>query len=188
MSLPPTSGYCLTLRFGKFDLHLHWTMPMLGFWVSLLISNLARSSAPQAGLSVFFASSLSFIGLILVHEFGHAIAARLLSVPVHAIMISGNGGWCFFDPVQSRIKAIIICASGMLAQAVVLLASIVWIMRFGFPSTPEMTGVLLVLTVFNGLAIAMSAYPHGLSDGAQMLAMLREAEGSRRSEGGAAEP
>lgn len=79
-------------------IYMHWTLLLLPIWV--FFSNLREG---PASLAVFaFLLSLSVFGCILLHELGHALAARFFGIPTRDITLYPIGGVARLDRMIER--------------------------------------------------------------------------------------
>lgn len=158
------------LRFGLFGFQIH-IQP--GFWLfSLLLVGLWRHN---------LADSLLFMAIvfvsILVHELGHAFAARRAGLtPV--IVIHAFGGitrWIPLDPL-TRGRAIAIAMAGPAAGILVAALSagaLIWLPRLAPQlGTPRLGLFLTTLGQLNGLWSVLNLLPMLPFDGGQILAQL----------------
>lgn len=173
MATPPQSGCVLSLRVFGTNVHFHWTFPILGVGIGWIISSLAETKSTPWSPAVFFSSGLACVLLVLLHEMGHAIVAGLLGLEVHAVFISGTGGWCAFSPARSAATDALAFAGGILAQTFVLALAVSTFALLGPPESPISVGIYMVLIGVNGILIASAAVPHGTNDGAKIVAALR---------------
>jgi hypothetical protein len=37
---------------------------------------------------------MAYTSLIIIHELGHAFAAKMAGSKIHAVLVVGSGGWC----------------------------------------------------------------------------------------------
>ncbi len=75
-------------RIAGIDLSLHWTFGLLVAWV--LLTAVTGYGVSQGLLEVGFV--LSLFGCVVLHELGHAMAARIYGIPTHGITLLPIGG------------------------------------------------------------------------------------------------
>ena len=108
-----------------------------------------------ASLSLCFA----YFFLIALHEAAHAIAARSQGLKVSALLISGIGGFCHFQPPTSYRAAFVVTSAGLLAQAFVLWWSVAYLAVFGNPGNSAGTYVLRSFIYLNAAMIVLNLIP-----------------------------
>jgi Zn-dependent protease len=154
------SGYWTIARLRGVPLRLHWTIPV----GALLFSGLRFAPA-------FWAA---FFGLILLHEVGHAIVVRIYRHRVHAIDVMGFGGTCHWSGAATPFQRAAIAWGGVLAQAVLLVATFVLVTVLGQPRTVAGAEVVDVFTRTNLWLIALNLLPVPPLDGAEAWPLLRQ--------------
>jgi hypothetical protein len=76
---------------------------------------------------------LAFVGLILVHELGHALMVMLAGARVRAVNVTGLGGECRYDGEVTELRRALIAWGGVLAQLAVLVVVGSALLLFGAP-------------------------------------------------------
>lgn len=156
-------GYLRIGRWRGVPVLIHWSTP-LG---ALLFS----------GFTFAPAFWLAFVGLVLLHELGHAwlvlrFGARVLQVEAHAL-----GGFCTWSGRTSALQRAWIAWGGVAAQACVLAGAAIFLLAHGEPATPAGRQVLHVATWTNVFLIALNLVPIAPLDGAtawKALPLLRQ--------------
>ena len=95
-------------RFAGIDVSVHWTFLLLIGWV-FFSTALSGASVPVVLFQTTFV--LAVFGCVLLHEFGHAFAARYFGIPTHGITLLPIGGVAQLDriprkPMQEFVIAI----------------------------------------------------------------------------------
>jgi Zn-dependent protease len=134
-------------------------------------------SSGSLSLPIFLWSSLSCLALIVIHELGHAAAARAMALQVHGIVLAGSGGWCVTSEPTSTAGGLLFYSGGILAQALVLILVALALWRFGAPSYLPLNCAVIVLTGGNVLVMLINAIPRGDNDGTRIAALMRKALG-----------
>jgi Zn-dependent protease len=166
----PRNGPYYTLRLLGLPVVFHWTFPAAGFGIGLIFSSLVFYSTSLApALQAFLWTTAACVVLIIAHEAGHALAARLLSLEVTAIVIAHVGGRCFISAQPSPITDLFFSAAGVLAQFAVMVftVSLLWI--FGAPSSLPLKCVVFVLTAGNAILMIANLVPYQGNDGARIV-------------------
>lgn len=144
-------GYLVLGHLGRAPIRVHWTMPIVAFALT------GFSFAPGAWLGIVL--------LVLVHEIGHAIAARAVGGHVVSINAQGFGGTCeWYGNVTQRQHAIV-AWGGVLAQAALyIVAQLTSIL---LPSWGFFGQFIDALTVTNLILIVINLLPIRPLDGAE---------------------
>lgn len=125
---------------------------------------------------------LGFVVLILFHELGHALVAKLCRLPVSRIDVHGLGGVCFSGGRQSPLQRSLVSWGGVWAQLVVFVAAFVVTRIVG--SLGTFVDQLLYSFLWNNLILAgINLIPIEPFDGAdawKLPARLRERWSKRR--------
>jgi len=100
------------LQFGRFrfvdaPLFLHWSAIAIG--LLLLLISLRQ---PIVGLILM----MSYFGILLIHEIGHALVARKLNAKVYSIRIGFLHGLCEYEEPYTEWDNLLIAWGGVLAQ------------------------------------------------------------------------
>ena len=139
-------------------MRLHWTI-LLGalFWSHFTFKPLIW---------------LAFVGLILVHEFGHALLVVRYRLHLSEIAVDGLGGHCLHERAGSRFEESVIAWGGVLAQ--LLLWAVVQgaMLLLGPPKSLPMAELVYVLTHANLWLVLINLIPFGPLDGAKAWPLL----------------
>lgn len=166
---PQSSGFRLFSLFG-IDVFIHWTW-LVGAYFIYMVS-------PQGNDPLFFAVTyLSLFGIVLLHEFGHALACRSVGGQANRIVLFILGGVAYVKPPPRPGAVLWSIAAGPLVNVVLLPITLgAYLISTGGTIMPEQHTFLqhylgfialtnLVLLIFNMLPI----YP---LDGGQILQSL----------------
>jgi len=137
-------------------IRVHWTT-LLGALV------FTRSLNPAVWLAFFL--------LVVVHELGHAACVRFCGYRVTAIDVNGLGGLCHWEGDPTAKHDALIAWGGVIAQAVVLVASLMVLAVADLP--PSLAGVAWVLTEVNATMMILNLVPIPPLDGARAWPLLR---------------
>lgn len=145
---------------------VHWT-----WFVALVI--LYKWSGLADSLGWFLATYLSLFGIVLLHEFGHALACRSVGGEAWNIVLWPLGGIAFVKPPPRPGALLWSIAAGPLVNVVLVPVTIALILVTEYTLAPDQFGELrqyvYVMTLINlGLLIfnMMPVYP---LDGGQIL-------------------
>ncbi len=103
-------------RVAGIDLSVHWSFVLLLIWV--LFSTLSASGPTQALSEVLFVVLL--FGCVVLHELGHALAARLYGIPTHGITLLPIGGVAQLDRIpRNPFQELVIAVAGPAVNVVI---------------------------------------------------------------------
>src|SRR4051812_46365326 len=89
------SGAFRLFRVAGISVYLHWLWFVLAYWQ---IFREHPGNLPQAALPWRVAEYLTFFLIVLLHEFGHALACRSVGGTADRIMLWPLGGVAFVNP------------------------------------------------------------------------------------------
>ena len=165
--MPTRQGSVHLFRFSGIDVFLHWS------WFLVAVYEIQSRSGRYSSITWNVLEYLALFVIVLLHEFGHALACRQVGGRANRIVLWPLGGVAYVDPPPRPGATLWSIAAGPLVN-VVLLPILIPLLMFGrslgWPETLPNTYVLLRtvayinvgLLVFNILPI----YP---LDGGQIL-------------------
>ena len=168
MNKHPMSGYITPIHIKGIPVLVHWSFPAGGLFVAIILGDWSLITV----LSLIAA----YTTLILIHEFGHAIAARSYSLKVHAILITAAGGWCYADTPKSVTSSLIFYGGGLIAQLILFVASITLLSINDSPTSVILSCFILVFTFVNVVIFAINIYPFEYTDGKRIWNILASRE------------
>lgn len=153
-------GYWKLGQWKKVPVFFHWTIFLWIPWYLYKFGDLLDTVLTFA----------AFVALLMVHEMGHAIAAKLNRIPVHAIKLYLLHGQCEHQEAHYEAEDLLIAWGGVLAQLVVLV--LVLAAKFVLTlSTPEaayfLTPLFYVFINANALMILINLIPIAPLDGSK---------------------
>ena len=154
------NGYFRAGRVLGVELRLHWSVP-LG---ALVFGSLRFEPVLW----------LAFMGVILVHELGHAALVRSLGFRVVAIDLTGFGGQCRWRGSANSLEHAWVAWGGVLAQAALLGLTLLVEAVFGAPESRWGTLISYGLININLWIIAMNLLPFPPLDGVRAWHLFRE--------------
>lgn len=168
--LPTQDGALRLFRVAGISVYLHWS------WFLVAVYVLRGRSGAYPSLAWNVAEYMALFGIVLLHEFGHALACRSVGGRAEQIILWPLGGVAYVRPPQRAGATLWSIAAGPLVNVVlfcVLTAALVFGPRNGLVEVPPAAWAFvhavwvinLVLLLFNLLPI----YP---LDGGQMLRSL----------------
>lgn len=102
---------------------------------------------------------IAFACLILIHELGHAIAARFLGLKIYAVKVVGFGGLCNFEPPRRTSHALLVYSGGLIAQFALFLITEVYLGVRGKPSNEFEKAIVDTFTYINILIFFLNLMP-----------------------------
>ncbi|MEZ4471823.1 MAG: hypothetical protein R3F60_13735 [bacterium] len=162
------SGFFLLGRVRGAPVRLHWSTLLIAVFIGI---------TSGAGVSLFtLVASVLVLGLILIHELGHAFYVWRYRHHVIGIDVFGFHGVCYWDGYASRYERVAIAWGGVVAQATLLAAVVIWAAVTGPATTEAGWTVRQVLIRSNLFMIALNLLPFPPLDGAtawKILPLLR---------------
>jgi Zn-dependent protease len=153
------------LRVSGVDIYVHWTVFLLA---GLMIwAGIRRPWLTLAG-------GASWIALILLHECGHMIAARIKRWAVVAIYLYPIHGRCCYEQPWSRFDDCFIAWGGVAAQALVALPIVLWLAIIGYSRFEPVNAVLTILGPYSLVVAVFNLIPAGRLDGALAWGIIPE--------------
>ena len=146
------------------DVFIHWSW----FMVAVIMYMLEQNNGVFGNMLWYVAVYLSLFGIVLLHEFGHALACKSVGGRAETIVLWPLGGIAFVQPPLRPGATLWSIAAGPLVNVVLVPVTVVPLLllsaagqdaqRFAF----ALAGMNIVLLVFNLLPV----YP---LDGGQIL-------------------
>jgi Zn-dependent protease len=130
----PTSGIRLFRLFG-IQVYLHWT------WLVIAVIEVQVRSGTYSNIAWNIAEYITLFAIVLMHEFGHALACRSVGGRADRIMLWPLGGVAFVAPPQRP-------------------GAVLWSIAAG----PLVNVILVPVTL--GLSLAVVAFAQGSADSA----------------------
>lgn len=144
------SGSIEIARISQVPVYLHWSVPLGGILISAYIGFIPLQA---------FYFCISFLALVLVHEFGHVFAALLQKLNVHGVHITGVGGVCYSEPPKTKKGALFFYSAGLLTQALTFLIAVFYIKFFGGPESGFLYCLFITFTYVNFFIFIANIWP-----------------------------
>jgi Zn-dependent protease len=168
--LPTQKGALRLFRFAGIQVYLHWSW----FVVALVEFNIRREQYSSPFWNV--AEYLALFLIVLLHEFGHALACRQTGGQADTIVLWPLGGVAYVAPPQRPGATLWSIAAGPLVNLILLpiaLALALTADRLGWTDTlPNLRHFLLALAYINGGLLMFNLLPVYPLDGGQILRSL----------------
>jgi len=128
----------------------------------------------------------SYLGIIVVHEWGHAFVARRLGYEVDSVGITAIHGWCLHAAPRSEWDEVLIAWGGVAAQLAVALPVLLVTVVLGERSWGYFTPVIVFLGLLNVGTVIVNLVPDDESDGRiawRIIPLLRQKRRNIRPRG-----
>jgi Zn-dependent protease len=167
---PTRQGSFHLFRFARIDVFLHWS------WFVVAIYSVQQRGESYTSLTWNVLEYLALFMIVLLHEFGHALACRQVGGEANQIVLWPLGGVAYVNPPQRPGATLWSIAAGPLVNVVLLpVLGVFWLLIQSIGWQTEMPNAyVLIQTVFMmnlGLLIfnLLPVYP---LDGGQILRSL----------------
>ncbi|HWC17009.1 MAG TPA: hypothetical protein VG498_08330 [Terriglobales bacterium] len=164
------------------DVYVHWSVFLIAV---LMVSAVIRHAL------VTLAGIAGWLGVMLIHECGHAFAAQRYGSEVLCIDLYPIFGLCSFRAPWSKFAECVIVWGGVLAQAVVAIPVVLFLAVHGYTSVEPVDVLLALLGPFSLAIAVLNLLPLSQLDGAKawkllwlVLAAKRERRRSLAMQGG----
>ena len=167
-------GWSLPIfRIAGIQLRIHVTFVLLIAW--LAFGYYAQGGSPAAAEGVIFVLLL-FLCVVL-HEFGHALAAKSFGINTPDITLLPIGGVARLERMPEEPKQeLVIAVAGPAVNVVIALGLFVaggsFMNPFVNPAAPERVGLVSQLLIINVLLVAFNLLPAFPMDGGRVLRAL----------------
>lgn len=145
------------VRIRRVDVSAHWSV--------LLISALILMGALHAPLTSLVGLT-SYLGVLLLHECGHVIAAQRLHCDVLAVELYPVFAITRFETPRTRFDHCLIAWGGVLAQFTVAIPLVIWVAVFGYTRFNAVNAALAIWGFFSLGVALFNLLPVGPLDGA----------------------
>jgi Zn-dependent protease/CBS domain-containing protein len=156
--------------------YIHVTFFLLLAWIVFASYRETRSWA-AAGSELLFVSLVFLI--IVMHEYGHALAARRFGVKTRDITLLPIGGMARLERIpENPYQELVIAVAGPLVNVVLALACLVWVAAAGqpaaeiaeeLPKNPFAIGLAERLLLTNVILVVFNMIPAFPMDGGRVL-------------------
>jgi len=160
-------------RIAGIEVRIHLTFFLLLAWLGVVDYQQGGSSAAVHGVLL---TCLVFL-CVLLHEFGHAMAARYYGIRTPDITLFPFGGVARIERMPDKpSEEMVIALAGPLVNVVI--AGVLWIILLGFKSPTEDTAMELLLTLpgqllwINMVLLLFNMLPAFPMDGGRVLRAL----------------
>jgi membrane-associated protease RseP (regulator of RpoE activity) len=145
------------------DVYVHWSVAAIA--AIMLVGTIRRPLLTLVGL-------LSYLSILLIHECGHMIAAQRRKCRVWSIELYPIFGFCRFEEPWSRLDTCAIAWGGVVAQAVIGIPLVTWVVVFGYTRFEPINAVLALLGFYSLCVAAFNLIPAAPLDGATAWSLI----------------
>lgn len=166
--LQGSQGILRLFRFGGIDVFLHWSWFLVAAW------QIDRGRGLYAHIGWSVAEYLGLFAIVLLHEFGHALACRQTGGYAQRIVLWPLGGVAFVQPPFRPGAVLWSIVAGPLVN--VLLVPVLFGLRLGATllpgATPDLLRCLDMIGLINVVILVFNLLPAYPLDGGQILRAL----------------
>lgn len=155
---PRLPGYVRVARIGGASLDVHWSC-----FIGGVVLSAPASFDPRLMLPLI----VGYLLVVLVHEMGHAIAARSQGLPVYGIRLRGMGGHCVVGVTAGARATFIVFSAGLVAQLLLFLATLQACSTWTRPEPSTPGAFVFAFTFGNAVAFVFSLIPSTSRNGLQ---------------------
>ncbi len=165
-----TGGSLPLFRVAGIQVYLHWT------WLAVAWFEIGTRVNKYQSMVWNVVEYLTLFGIVLLHEFGHALACRQVGGQADRIMLWPLGGVAFVQPPPRPGALLWSIAAGPLVNVVLVPITVVAVLlaqSAGLPRTqPDFAHFLLSIAVINAVLLIFNMLPIYPLDGGQILQAL----------------
>lgn len=167
---PTRQGSYRLFRLAGIDVFLHWS------WFLVAAYEVTDRAGRYTSLTWNVLEYVSLFGIVLMHEFGHALACRQVGGKANQIVLWPLGGVAYVAPPQRPGAMLWSIAAGPLVNVALLpVLTLLWLVSrsWGWEETmPNTAAYLWHLNIINGILLGFNLLPVYPLDGGQMLRSL----------------
>lgn len=167
MPMPhPQEGSFPLFRFKGIQVSLHWS------WLLVAVFQINRHRGDYDSISWAIAEYLSLFLIVLLHEFGHALATRQVGGRSENILLWPFGGIAFINAPPRPGAFLWAIAAGPLVN--VALLPVFWLLNHYLPADadPNLAGFAFTMQLINIVLLIFNLLPIYPMDGGQLLQAL----------------
>jgi len=162
----PSSGSIRLFAFRGIDVYLHWSWAVIG------LLEIQWRADQYTSLVWNISEYIALFALVLLHEFGHALACRSVGGEAHRIMLWPLGGVAYVRPPPRPGAHLWSIVAGPLVNLVLVPVTLgLWFLLRGHLSADFET-MMLTLTVINVGLFLFNVLPIYPLDGGQIVRAL----------------
>jgi Zn-dependent protease len=163
-------GSIRLFRFSGIDVFLHWS------WFLVAVFEIQSRAGSYSSVVWNVLEYLALFLIVMLHEFGHALACRHVGGRANRIVLWPLGGVAFVDPPPRPGATLWSIAAGPLVNVVLIPILLVLLSvgrSAGWPDTmPDLYGLITSMAWINGGLLIFNILPIYPLDGGQILRSL----------------
>lgn len=140
-------------------------------WSVLLMAGLMIVAATR-GLLLTIAGICGWLGIMLIHECGHAVAAQRYRSEVLSIELYPIFGCTRFEVPWSRFAECVIVWAGVIAQTMVAIPVVTFLAIHGYTTIEPLNAMLALLGPYSLAIVVLNLLPVARLDGATAWKLL----------------
>lgn len=165
-----TSGSIRLFRLAGINVYLHWS------WFLVAVIEIQNRVSDYSSVAWNVAEYVSLFVIVLLHEFGHALACRSVGGIARQIVLWPLGGVAFVQPPQRPGPVLWSIAAGPLVNVLLVPVTVgLWLASRSAgwaDSSPDLHRFLISLAFMNGVLLFFNLLPIYPLDGGQILQSL----------------
>jgi len=165
-SRPAPQGTLRIFRARGIDVYIHWS------WALVAVIELQTRAKTYESPIWNVAEYLTLFAIVLLHEFGHALACRSVGGQADTIMLWPLGGIAFVNPPHRPGAWLWSIVAGPLVNVALLPVTIglYWYFRVSHgPEIPDFERFLFAVAAINAVLLAFNMLPIYPLDGGQIV-------------------
>jgi Zn-dependent protease len=167
---PTRQGSIHLFRFAGVDLYLHWS------WFLVAVYGISSRGARYTSIVWPVLEYLALFGIVLLHEFGHALACRQVGGQANQIVLWPLGGVAYVAPPPRPGAMLWSIAAGPLVNvALAPILSMLWWLGYSLgwaEGNPNVYQFVKTVCIINGALLIFNMLPIYPLDGGQILQSL----------------
>ncbi len=162
--MPPPRGALHVARVFGINVHVHWA------WLLVAVLMVQARAAAYSGLFWNISEYVALFGIVLLHEFGHALACRSVGGRAEHILLWPLGGVAYVRPPQRPGATLWVSAAGPLVNVVLVpLTVIAWAAVSNAVPGSDLAELTSSIAVINVIVLIFNVLPVYPLDGGQIL-------------------
>ncbi len=160
------SGAMKIFSFRGINVYLHWTWALVAFF------QLKYRYETYTHIGWAAAEYVTLFAIVLLHEFGHALACRQVGGTAETILLWPLGGVAFVQPPERPGAQLWSIVAGPLVNLILIAPTVLaaWLYNGGFgPTRGDFGEYLFMIALINGALLAFNLLPVYPLDGGQIL-------------------
>ena len=165
----PSGGFPGAMRLFQFsgiNVYLHWSWAVVAFFI------IQTRSEMYGSMLWNIAEYVTLFGIVLLHEFGHALACRSVGGRANRILLWPFGGVAYVDPPRRPGAVLWSIAAGPLVNVALIpitVGLVIAVENFAPSASQDFRDYLSMVTYINIVLLVFNMLPIYPLDGGQIL-------------------